>query len=420
MSGPTTDLRPRGRLTGVDGLRALAAGSVLLYHCYLYGSPGGPAGGHVLRLAAPNLALGVTVFFTLSGFLLWRPFAAALLSGQERPNTRNYLRNRALRILPAYWAVLLICGLVLGAALVRRSSSSVALAPLHDPLQLLGAGTLVQNLSPSTLENGLGPAWTLAVEVAFYLALPAFAGLAFRLAGSSAERRRRRAAAALPALALLVIGVSGKLTAASVAPAAQAHLPVAAGTYHYPADWHTVLALSPWAQADLFAFGLLLAVIEVEVHAGRLSLPARWRRATLAAACVVGIPALVAVHGHQLGTSLANTAIALTFALLLALLVIEPRRDRVAIRVLEWRPLVLIGLASYSVFLWNDALERVLERRGLTLGGVAGLPVNAAMLALVVGACSLVSYRLVERPALRRKKRLAERPATGLAGVAVR
>jgi peptidoglycan/LPS O-acetylase OafA/YrhL len=59
------------RLPGIEGARAVAAGSVLVYHCWLFGSPDGtsPRLGPLTGVM-PHLALGVILFFSLSGFLL--------------------------------------------------------------------------------------------------------------------------------------------------------------------------------------------------------------------------------------------------------------------------------------------------------------------------------------------------------------
>src|SRR6266581_6700257 len=52
--------------------------------------------------------IGVPIFFTLSGLLLFRPWARAVLQGGQAPKAGPYLWRRALRILPVYWAVVLI------------------------------------------------------------------------------------------------------------------------------------------------------------------------------------------------------------------------------------------------------------------------------------------------------------------------
>ena len=153
----------------IDGARALAATSILVYHVWRYGAAGEPSLGPPGQLM-PHLALGVTLFFTLSGFLLYRPFAAALARGRPRPDLAAYLRNRALRILPAYWVILLVTGLVMGGTIVRHDLQRRSLAA--RPSLLVRDAFLVQNYDPGTILTGIGPAWSLAIEAAFYLALP--------------------------------------------------------------------------------------------------------------------------------------------------------------------------------------------------------------------------------------------------------
>ena len=73
----------------------------------------------VLGHAGPwltNLNMGVTVFFVISGFLLYRPFVAAGLEARPAPRPLRFYRRRLLRIVPAYWVALTIVGLVPGLA----------------------------------------------------------------------------------------------------------------------------------------------------------------------------------------------------------------------------------------------------------------------------------------------------------------
>jgi peptidoglycan/LPS O-acetylase OafA/YrhL len=162
-------------IPGVEGVRAVAAVSVLVFHCWMYGTDGPSRAdlGLVNRFVLPHLSLGLTLFFSLSGFLLYQPFVAAVLSGSPFPKVGSYLRTRALRILPAYWVILLAVGVLLPAALVRQSRDQLVLGRLvENPWLVVGNATLTQGYSPRGLLSGIAPAWSLAVEVVFYLALP--------------------------------------------------------------------------------------------------------------------------------------------------------------------------------------------------------------------------------------------------------
>ena len=135
--------------------------SVLVYHVYSYGSPEGrPPDLGRLSWLFPKLSLGVVLFFSLSAFLLYRPFAASALRGKPRPATGRFLRNRALRIVPAYWCILVLVGAVFGAAVLADNS----LGFLTSDWRLFGLNlVLLQNTWPSTAHTGITPSWSLAV-----------------------------------------------------------------------------------------------------------------------------------------------------------------------------------------------------------------------------------------------------------------
>src|SRR5436190_14296516 len=88
------------RLPALDAVRAIGAIGVLAYHvAFNTGlSTHGTWNGVLARLD-----VGVALFFVLSGFLLFRPYALAAATGGTRPSTPRYLWRRAVRILPAYW-----------------------------------------------------------------------------------------------------------------------------------------------------------------------------------------------------------------------------------------------------------------------------------------------------------------------------
>jgi peptidoglycan/LPS O-acetylase OafA/YrhL len=400
---------PASRLAGVEGLRALAATSIVVFHCWRYSAPGGTAVdlGPLSRFVLPHLPVGVTLFFTLSGFLLYRPLAASVLRQTRRPSLQRYLRNRALRILPAYWTVLLVIGVLLPAALVRRSPTALELGRLIDqPGVLLSNALLLQNYVPGALETGIGPAWSLAVEVVFYLVLPLLGWLAMVCARRASTPSGRTWATLVPVGVILLIGLAHKAIFSWLA----------ASTGYWPA----MLARSFAYHADLFAFGMALATLRVNLEDGTVRLPIWWRKAASATlALVVTFTVLLSDRGLLPAWGVVNPyqrLTALSCALLLAIVVL-PDPEQAAppwlTRLLEARVLVAVGLASYSLFLWHEPVVRLLQREHLTAGGAGGFWVNLVLLGLMSGGLAALTYRWVERPALSRKVRDPEKRRMG-------
>src|SRR5918911_5479930 len=102
-----------------DSLRAIAALSVFAAHAYLilegFGSP------NPLRDVLVRLDVGVTIFFVISGFLLYRPFVRARLRSAPPPRPLAYAWRRLLRIAPAYWVALTIIAVWLGLGEVHEA-----------------------------------------------------------------------------------------------------------------------------------------------------------------------------------------------------------------------------------------------------------------------------------------------------------
>jgi len=376
-------------------------------HTWAEASPKGtPDLGRVGNDHMNDLSYGVTLFFALSGFLLYRPFVAALLRFERRPAVMRYLRNRALRILPAYWVILLICALVLGSVLFRDPGGVLHHGRLSDPASLARTAFFAQNYDPKTLLTGIGPAWSLAVEAVFYLTLPLLVLVAFGLGGRTRRFWLRVTAALLPAVILLVVGLAGKAVAWHVFPA-----PLSQG---WSTNWHSVIERSFLAQADLFTFGMALAVAHVLWEQGRLRLPRYWRpAAALVAVGAYVVSSQISWLDGQLSYSPYNTLMALACTLLLALVVLTPAKSSLLVRLLEMRWIVGLGVISYSVFLWHDPLIYALKDHGLTFDGRSGLIANVAIVFTTTVVLSSLTYRLVEAPALRLKfrgRRATERP----------
>ena len=186
----------------LDGLRAAAAGAVLLTH--VGGLTGYTLTGTPASWVLSRGDVGVPIFFSLSGLLLYRRWAAAALTGGRTGAVAVYLRRRALRILPAYWAVVLIALPVLNPGAARHA---------WPWIQYL---LLIQNYDShpwwsGTGATGLAQAWSLVVEVSFYLILPFLAAALtwFACRGTSAgdvSRRARRLLFGIAALAASSVG----------------------------------------------------------------------------------------------------------------------------------------------------------------------------------------------------------------------
>ncbi len=398
MAAPPAPAQSGARLAGVEGLRALAAASILVYHCWLYSAPDGQRVDLDLlsRFALRHLPAGVLLFFTLSGFLLYRPQAASVLRRAPLPSVRRYLRNRALRIFPAYLLVLLVVTVLLPAALTGGGASGSQLGRLTgDPGVLLANAALLQNYFPASMDTGIGPAWSLAVELVFYLVLPLLGLLAAASARPAGTSRGRTVAALVPVAVVVAIGLAGSLVAIHVVP------PGSGG-------WHRGVVRSFWYHADLFALGMALAVARVNLEDGRLRLPGWWRPA--AATGLVGVTmatVLLTDRGRidqYNGALVYETLVTVACALLLALVVLPTAGPPPAVvRLLETRPLVAAGLVSYSLFLWHEPVVRWSQQHGWTIGGTGGFWGNLLVLGVLSGLLSGLTYRYVERPALRCK-----------------
>jgi peptidoglycan/LPS O-acetylase OafA/YrhL len=393
------------RLPHVEGARALAAGSIVVYHVWRYGSETGPVALGPFGRLMPHLPLGVTLFFTLSGFLLYRPFAAALLRARPRPDLAAYLRNRALRILPAYWVILFITGVVMEATIVRFDLQRGSLA--SRPGLLVRDALLVQNYDPGTILTGIGPAWSLAIEMVFYLVLPILVLVAFALARKATDESRRGRLALLPPVVMLIVGVTGKLVASTIVPGLGPGL-------GWVNDWHSVLERSFWVQADLFAYGMLLAVLTVHVEDGRIRLPRFWWPITAVGFLVLAGVTAAAFDNGSINQYVYDSLMAAACGLFLSLIVLggfAGEQRPAPVRWLEARPIVWVGVVSYSLFLWHEPIIWWLRDRGLLAsgGGVASFLLNLIVVGTVSLALSALTYKFVELPALRRKARTPTR-----------
>ena len=402
MSDPAPNVAPppgHPRFPLLDGVRALAALSIVLLHV---GDGTGFARTNALGGFTARMDAGVALFFVLSGFLLYRPFVASRLEARPAPSAGRYLRRRLLRIVPAFWVAMLVMG-ALGWISVLTG----------DWWRYFG---FVQNLSVETVLGGIRPAWSLCVEMSFYLVLPVWAlGIARLLRGRPRRTQVRAEAIALGALALASLALRAAF---------------------FDADHGSLWLVTLPAFLDWFAVGMGLALASVAL-AGREPRAAVLRRPWLAwagaAACyalvslVVPLPRGLVAAG-TVEAHLAQHVLYIAVGALVALPGIfgirpdaEPASRAIA-RFLAHPVMAWLGLVSYGIFLWHQPLLDQLLIQDLS-GRAPVLPFVTVLVVTTAGAVAIaaVSYYLVERPFLalkdpRRRETPAAAPARTIAG----
>lgn len=382
------------RLMGIEGLRAAAALSVMLGHFNLHLVPH-DAVSPVLQKVLNVAGQGLTLFFVLSGFLLFGPFLTAATRGTAF-DVSKYFLNRILRIYPAYFAIFAIAAMSLGLAYTKAVSAGEAgVEGTADTIgRLTGLGPiaanlfLVHTLTPWTIKTGLGVSWSLTTEICFYIALPVLAAIAVRLS----RRWGLNRSAVIVSLGMIVVGLACRSFGN-----AQVYGDAAMQFYlQWGGNWLAVYLRSILCQADLFGVGML-AVAALRYSATLTDVVDRTRFRL----CVYGAAAAGLVLSrieHEFGFAVFFAAL-----LLVATTVTRTGRPHRLVSILEWRPVRSLGVISYSFYLWHLPVIwgvykwQLHEQRPDTLAAI----VTTYVLVLAVTiALSTATYLAVERPAL--------------------
>ena len=336
----------------LDGVRALAVALVLCFHAGF----GWMHGGY----------FGVSVFFTLSGFLITSLLLRESMATGRIDFGRFYAR-RVRRLLPA--SLLCLVAIVVAVLLGQfelvagmRDQLFGALGQVYNWVRLAGDSSYGALFSKApALTSPLEHYWSLAIEEQFYVIWPATVWLLVRW-----SRRRGRG----PLRPLVVL----TLLSAVVAPWI-AHVFGSAAAY-----WATPARLGE----------LLVGATAAAWLAGGGRVPARASLAAPVLAAAVVVLAVLLPAGSGPAYSGWMTPLALISAgLLLSLQVPGAVRS-----VLSQPPVVWLGKVSYGVYLYHWPVYVLLRQHGWRLTTVGGF-LLAVSITLVVTA---ISYRLVEQP----------------------
>lgn len=355
----STDKASVAYRSDIDGLRAVAVASVVIFHAF----PDRLAGGFV----------GVDIFFAISGYLISRHIIESL--AKQRFSLVDFYTRRVKRIYPALIIVLiasLLAGLALMASgeLTRLSGDALAsvlfLANIHFY-------TTADYFSQGAAASPLLHLWSLGVEEQYYIVWPVALFVLWRYTS-------RRVAVAAIALAMLLSFAASVLLSASHANAAF-YLPV---TRVWELLFGSMLA---WFEVAGFAgFASARPLIALR---GRAVLRVRDAVASLGLALIV---ASVLLYDPKIVFPGWRAALPAGGA---TLVIAAGREAWLSRRVLSLRPFVYCGLISYPLYLWHWPILAFL--RLLSSGAPSTLQLVLAIAAAV--ALSALTFNCIEAPA---------------------
>ncbi|MGX1701055.1 acyltransferase family protein [Microbacterium sp. NPDC055357] len=372
------------RYAGLDGLRAIAVGLVVVYHLFPPQLPGG--------------FIGVDVFFVISGFLittlLLREHAAA-----GRIRLRAFWRRRARRLLPALALVVTVCATaawVIGGDVLVRLGAQVlgAFTFSYNWLSIAGGDGYFSAAAPELFRNF----WSLAVEEQFYVLWPILLPLFLLIPRAWGRIVAVLALAAASAVWMGVVASTGGITRGYFGTDTHA-FGILLGVALAFALFGVVHRARPTPADVTLADGW--TVVQPRIAGRRMPSRAAVVTAVLGGASLIAIAALALVPPTMTAATFPGAVLAASLLSVIAIAagiwpgsVFGPALDQ---PVLRW-----IGDRSYGIYLWHWPLLV------LVVAGVQGTAPDAGfspwigvgVLALTLASAEL-SYRFVETPVRR-------------------
>ena len=376
---------------GLDGLRALAVVSVLLYHGGVPWSGGG--------------FLGVEMFFVLSGFLI----TSLLVAEWGRSGVivlRAFWARRARRLLPALFALVAAIGVYYALAGPTKAvpglqGDGIATLLYFSNWHQVAAGT--SYFAASGPVSPLQHTWSLAIEEQFYVLWPLV------VLGILSYARRRGASDRRSLQVLLGLSLGGAVLAA-VEMALLFHGGRGLDRVYYGTD----------TRATGLLLGASLAIALAIRHRPNPAHPATtlprrapaWAGHALRAASLplLGVLAAALVLADGDDSWLYPFGMLATDAVMVALIAAVVFQPGAAVgRLLALSPLRAVGRISYGLYLWHFPLFLWLDESSTGLHGAALLVLRLSVTLTV----SLLSYIVIEQPIRQRR-----RPAWVVRGLA--
>ncbi|MBF9153062.1 acyltransferase family protein [Novosphingobium jiangmenense] len=334
----------------IDGLRAIAVMPVILFHAGLKVFSGG--------------FVGVDVFFVISGYLITQVIAEDL--SHRRFSLLNFYDRRARRIIPALFCVIICClpfawSWMLPSELISFSKSIVAVAIFSSNILFWSEEGY---FSPDADLKPLLHTWSLAVEEQFYLFFPLVLICLWRYG-------RKNLIAIVVVLLIVSFGISEW------------------GWRRMPsANFY----LAPGRAWELLT-GSLCALI-----------PIRGNSRYYNPASILGLSLIVGSVFLYSDTTPFPSAYTLAPVLGAALIICFATRGTYAAMLLGSRPLVYIGLISYSAYLWHQPLFAFARLRSISEPS----PASMAFLVLCALFMAHLSWKFVETPFRQRRRGFTE------------
>jgi peptidoglycan/LPS O-acetylase OafA/YrhL len=408
------------RWLGIDGLRGVAALALLTTHVAMVqgligtkqlGSKMAPS-NFIGGFFTSGFQIFAGVFFVMTGLLIYRPYAKAIINGTPTLGRGSLLR-RGLRLLPAYWAMCLV-------ALFALNLSSI-----HSAWYVLRPLLLLQVYDWGGWINGLEITWTVPDMVQFYLLLPVLAWATHRYASGGLTARARAYRLMIPVPFMMVIGF--------------------AWLFFVKATNMGTRALFWWPMGLLpeVAIGMAVAILLALHQASPKDNPKVFRVAArhpnmFLLVAVVALVVNCARPFSEIGMDDIYTVGGLVlFYVLLALFgaclvvpLVAPGADSRLIRAVFTNPPILfLARISYGVYLWQFAVMHFYLQSGHLFGGhpkpIVMLRYDAGFweleLVTLIGSVIMatISYYLLERPLMDWGERYLRRREQRRTGVVV-